>query len=92
MIISLLGACALRIVWIYTVFIHVRTLDSLYMAYPITWGITLVAHTVCVITLIRKLETSSKPPKAVRQLPEFQLNSPAESNKPTEERNNDTCI
>jgi len=88
MIISLLGACALRIVWIFTVFAHVRTLDSLYMAYPITWGITLIAHTVCVITLIRKLEAAAPPPKPVRQLPEFHLDTATESNTPTEERNN----
>lgn len=87
MIVTLLGACALRIVWIYTVFARVRTLDSLYIAYPITWGITLIAHTVCVIALIRKLNASARPPKAVRQLPEFHPEPAAETAAAAKERN-----
>ncbi|MBR6328349.1 MAG: MATE family efflux transporter [Lachnospiraceae bacterium] len=40
MVISLLGACAFRIVWILTVFASVHTLESLYVSYPISWAIT----------------------------------------------------
>ena len=39
-VISLIGACALRVVWLYTVFRAIPTLESIYVSYPITWIIT----------------------------------------------------
>ena len=39
-VISLLGSCVLRIVWIYTVFEHFLSLESLYISYPISWLLT----------------------------------------------------
>ncbi len=36
----LVGTCALRIVWIYTVFRAVFTLDMIYISYPISWVLT----------------------------------------------------
>lgn len=47
MIVSLLGACGLRVVWIFTVFAHFRTPEILYTSYPVTWTITLLVHFVC---------------------------------------------
>lgn len=46
MITSMLGACGLRIIWIYTIFALNRTLPMLYISYPISWFITTAAHTV----------------------------------------------
>ena len=46
MITSLIGACAFRIIWIYTVFKFNPTLDALYVSYPISWILTFVAHTL----------------------------------------------
>ena len=40
MIITLLGSCGLRILWVYTVFPQNPTLKCLYMVYPISWSIT----------------------------------------------------
>ena len=39
-VISLTGACLFRVVWIYTVFAEFRTLDVLYLSYPISWVLT----------------------------------------------------
>lgn len=47
MIISLLGACGLRILWIYTVFPLSPTLFTLFLSYPVTWAITFTAHFIC---------------------------------------------
>lgn len=47
MTVSLLGACVFRIFWIYTVFAADRTLDILYLSYPISWLLTFSAHAVC---------------------------------------------
>ena len=40
MIVSLIGACGLRIVWIFTIFQMDRTPENLYISYPISWAVT----------------------------------------------------
>lgn len=47
MIVSLLGACGLRVVWIFTVFAYYRTPRILYISYPVTWTVTFLVHFVC---------------------------------------------
>ena len=47
MIVSLAGACGLRIVWILTVFAAHPTLETLYLSYPISWGVTFGIHLLC---------------------------------------------
>ncbi len=44
MIISLTGACAFRVIWIYTAFAANPTLDVLYFSYPVSWILTTAAH------------------------------------------------
>jgi putative MATE family efflux protein len=55
-IVSLIGACALRLLWLATVFqidrFHVP--KTIYMSYPITWTITILAHVCCYIIVKRK--------------------------------------
>ena len=40
MLVSLVGACGLRLVWVATVFPLYRTPATLYLSYPVTWTIT----------------------------------------------------
>lgn len=47
MIISLTGICLLRIVWIFAVFPIYRSLETLYISYPISWIITLTIYLIC---------------------------------------------
>ena len=54
MIVSLVGACGLRILWIYTVFVKFRALDILFISYPVTWTITFLSHLVCYYIVTRK--------------------------------------
>lgn len=60
MIVSLLGACGLRLLWIATVFqipkYHTQT--TIYISYPITWTVTLLVHAICFIWARRKIEKS----------------------------------
>lgn len=51
---SLLGSCALRVVWIYTVFAWVGTLQSLYISYPISWLLTFATHMFFLLRWRRK--------------------------------------
>lgn len=54
-VVSLIGACGLRIVWIYTIFALVdRSLFTLYLSYPVTWIITLTAHLICFLLFFRQ--------------------------------------
>ncbi|MCM1025959.1 MAG: MATE family efflux transporter [Roseburia sp.] len=55
MLVSLTGACLFRVVWIYTVFRQVRTLECLYISYPISWALTFAVHMVCFLIVYRKL-------------------------------------
>lgn len=55
MIVSLMGACAFRIVWIFTVFSFNRKLEVLYISYPISWILTAIAQAVCLFVIWRKL-------------------------------------
>ena len=43
-LISLIGSCVLRLVWIYLVFPLHPTLWMVYLSYPITWGMTAATH------------------------------------------------
>ena len=53
MIVSLTGACAFRVLWIFTVFAIDRSLTVLYISYPVSWLITAAAHGIC-FYMIRK--------------------------------------
>ncbi len=57
MIVSLIGACGLRLIWIFTFFQMemFHTIQSLYITYPVSWFITFATHVVCFIVVRRKL-------------------------------------
>jgi putative MATE family efflux protein len=55
MIVSLSGACLFRIVWIMTVFRSFRTLESLYVSYPISWFLTTAVHLICFMIVYKRL-------------------------------------
>lgn len=62
MIVSLTGACLLRIVWIATVFSmpEFHTLTVLYLSYPASWIVTFIAHMSCYFAVQGKIEARLK--------------------------------
>jgi len=54
LIISSLGACVFRVVWIYTIFSAFRTLEVLYLSYPISWIITPIVQIIVLVHTFRK--------------------------------------
>lgn len=54
MIVSLAGVCGLRIAWIMTVFAADPTLTTLYISYPVSWGVTLAIHLLCYLLVARR--------------------------------------
>lgn len=57
MIVSLVGACGLRLLWIATVFQipKYHSLRTVYLSYPITWTITLTVHAITFALAARKV-------------------------------------
>lgn len=57
MIVSVVGVCGLRLLWIATIFqiekYHV--IQTVYLSYPISWTITFAVHLLCYIILKRRL-------------------------------------
>lgn len=45
-IVVIIGSCVFRVVWIYTVFAHYKTITSLFLLYPVSWIITGIAETI----------------------------------------------
>jgi len=60
MIVSLTGACALRVVWILTIFAMSPSLFSLFLSYPVSWTVTALAHFVCFLMAYGKLKRKAK--------------------------------
>lgn len=62
MIVSLLGACGLRILWIATVFRipEYHTVRTVYLSYPMSWAITFAVHVICCIIAWRLLKKRNR--------------------------------
>lgn len=59
MIVSLSGACAFRLLWVFTIFAADPRMTTLYVSYPISWFLTFLCHMGCYFCLAR--------PKLMRQ-------------------------
>ena len=62
MVVTLLGACAFRLVWIATVFQIPRfhTIETIYWSYPVSWVITYLAHLICLVIVYRTLRRTTE--------------------------------
>ncbi len=60
MLITLIGTCVFRIVWILTVFPAFYTLESIFIVYPISWLLSAAFTFVVVNMLLRKLTSKNK--------------------------------
>ena len=62
MIVSLIGACGLRLLWIFTFFRmeQFHTPTSLYMTYPVSWTLTFLVHVICFVVVKRRLNKQIK--------------------------------
>ncbi len=54
MTISLVGACLLRVVWLWTVFPFYQTLETIFICYPITWTLTGITAYFAVLAVLKK--------------------------------------
>ena len=60
MIVSLVGSCLLRLVWIATIFRKFRSTGTLYISYPICWALTAGVHLICLLVVRKKMNDQLK--------------------------------
>ncbi len=53
---SILGVCGIRIVWIFTLFASIHTLEMLYLSYPASWVATAFIQGILCIWVYQKLK------------------------------------
>ncbi len=53
---TIVGVCVFRIVWIFTIFEKHHTLFSLFMCYPFSWVLTLVANLIYFVFAYKKVK------------------------------------
>lgn len=56
MMVSLIGACGLRLLFIFTLFRQeeYHFIRNLYLTYPVSWTVTFLAHVVCFAVLMKR--------------------------------------
>lgn len=59
-LISFVGTCVFRVVWIYTVFRALGSLESIYISYPISWLLTGIFFMITVLYFLRRIFAQSK--------------------------------
>lgn len=59
MIVSLIGACGFRLVWIATIFRipDYHSIRTVYFSYPLSWALTFLVHLLCYCIVKKKLDT-----------------------------------
>ena len=58
MILSVIGTVGTRIVWIYVMFPCHRSLDFLFISYPVSWLLTIVMQVICFYFVRKKVHNS----------------------------------
>lgn len=65
MIITILSVCGVRILWIYTVFAKHKTLETLYLSYPISWALCVAIETIFFIftycSMMKTIKATQQP-------------------------------
>ena len=60
MVVSLVGSCLLRLVWIATIFQLFHTTTMLYLSYPVSWILTALVHLACLLVVRHKMNENLK--------------------------------
>ncbi len=55
-VVTLMGSCVFRVVWIYTVFAMFPSPKILYISYPISWLLTAAVHYLCNFAVLKRMK------------------------------------
>lgn len=58
MIVALMGVCGFRLLWIAVMFTNpaFHVIETVYIAYPLSWGLTFMVHTICFLVIRSKFK------------------------------------
>ncbi len=59
-VVTLVGACGIRTLWLYTAFIRIPKPYIIYASYPISWLVTTIVHACCFAVIYKKKMQKSK--------------------------------
>lgn len=65
-VVSVLGICGLRIVYIYTIFAMAPSLVSLYISYPVSWLVSMAANMICYFIVSHRLISGKWTPDLIK--------------------------
>lgn len=54
-VVSLIGSCLLRVIWIWLIFPLDPVIETVYLSYPVSWGLTALVHFVLTLIVRRRL-------------------------------------
>ncbi len=54
-VVSIIGICGIRLLWIFIMFPYFKTLESVYISYPISWFVTGLVQLIALLVTIRKI-------------------------------------
>ncbi len=60
MLVSILGVCGFRMVWVWILFPMHSTLPCLYVSYPVSWFVTSVIHAICLAIIYNKVKKTER--------------------------------
>lgn len=61
MFISILGVCAFRVFWIYSIFAISHDWTTLFISYPVSWTLTSLLQFICYIPILKKMPKEDIP-------------------------------
>ena len=60
MILSIIGTVGTRIVWIFWIFPYHRSLDILFLSYPVSWILTILMQVICFFIVRKSVHADMK--------------------------------
>lgn len=60
MVVSLMGACVFRVIWVWTVFPHYKTLQNLFYSYPVSWMLVNIVAGIMLFVICRNMLKRAK--------------------------------
>lgn len=55
MIVTLMGACVFRVIWVYTIFPMYRSMENLLISYPVSWFLVCLVNGLLLFFICRKM-------------------------------------
>ena len=58
-LIMIFGICVFRILWMHTIFVHFKSLESIYWSFPFSWLIVVICNGILLYKILKKMPNNS---------------------------------